>query len=427
MKYSIFNSVIDLSAKTTLIYNSFTDKYMFLRKGIVEYGTLPSQSSPLFQQLLESGMVVDDDVDEMFDYLNYAKSIEVGEGTYQLIINPTIDCNFRCWYCYEKHTRSQMSELVLEKVKKLIGQKLSAGVFLQMSFFGGEPLMYYKQVILPLLEYVSMITNGQKDRYAVNMTTNGYLLSENRITELKKYNFNGAQITLDGNKALHDRVRFSADKMGSYDRIVENIKILAVNEIPVTLRLNCTDENISSMSQIANSFSGLSQEEKNYIHVDAHVVWQEKNSSRMESDMDNVVRTFMNIGIQAAKRSFRNYCYADRRNSCMINYNGDIYKCTAVDFENTNRDGYLNDLGEIIWENDSLEKRMSVKFKNKPCLSCRIYPLCHGGCTTNILRENGKEYCRYGFDENKKNQVVLDTVVRNVQLNRTWKKVVFKV
>lgn len=135
MKYSIFNSVIDLSAKTTLIYNSFTDKYMFLRKGIVEYGTLPSQSSPLFQQLLESGMVVDDDVDEMFDYLNYAKSIEVGEGTYQLIINPTIDCNFRCWYCYEKHTRSQMSELVLEKVKKLIGQKLSAGVFLQMSFF----------------------------------------------------------------------------------------------------------------------------------------------------------------------------------------------------------------------------------------------------------------------------------------------------
>ena len=51
----------------------------------------------------------------------------------------------------------------------------------------------------------------------------------------------------------------------------------------------------------------------------------------------------------------------------VINYNADIYKCTARDFTKQNRARYIDDEGELIWENDYLERRMVSKFQNKPC------------------------------------------------------------
>ena len=104
----------------------------------------------------------------------------------------------------------------------------------------------------------------------------------------------------------------------------------------------------------------------------------------------------------------------------MINYNGDLYKCTAIDFANTERDGYIAEDGSLIWENDSLEKRLASKLKNKPCLACRILPLCHGGCTKNSLNASD-EYCMYNFDERQIDQVVLDAIERNIQFGRTNK------
>ena len=40
-------------------------------------------------------------------------------------------------------------------------------------------------------------------------------------------------------------------------------------------------------------------------------------------------------------------CYADRANSVIVNYNGDVYKCTACDFAKTKREGKLNEDGTI--------------------------------------------------------------------------------
>lgn len=118
--------------------------------------------------------------------------------------------------------------------------------------------------------------------------------------------------------------------------------------------------------------------------------------------------------------SVRNSCYADKRNSATINYNGDIYKCTARDFTKANRAGYINEEGELVWENDYLTKRMDVKFKNKPCLTCKIMPLCNGGCSQHALESliQGKEYCVFNGDENEKNKVI-KTKIDEILLRNT--------
>lgn len=34
----------------------------------------------------------------------------------RLFINPTLECNFACWYCYEKHPQGYMSEDTISKI-----------------------------------------------------------------------------------------------------------------------------------------------------------------------------------------------------------------------------------------------------------------------------------------------------------------------
>ena len=102
---------------------------------------------------------------------------------------------------------------------------------------------------------------------------------------------------------------------------------------------------------------------------------------------------------------FRQLCYADKRAQCVVNFNGDIYKCTAIDFQNVQRDGFLSDDGKLIWENNSLERRMQSKTKNERCKSCRVLPLCHGGCSARALEaEDG--YCLYPSEDEKDQMVI---------------------
>jgi uncharacterized protein len=53
---------------------------------------------------------------------------------------------------------------------------------------------------------------------------------------------------------------------------------------------------------------------------------------------------------------------------------------------------------------------MNIKFKNKPCLSCRILPICNGGCSQHAIEMSGQEYCIYDGNDIQKDIVVLRTI-----------------
>ena len=50
-------------------------------------------------------------------------------GEYHLTINTTLNCNFSCWYCFESHHVSKMTEetkkAIIEFVRKIIQEKKS--------------------------------------------------------------------------------------------------------------------------------------------------------------------------------------------------------------------------------------------------------------------------------------------------------------
>ena len=411
MKKSIYNTYLHPTENSTVIYNALTDKTMVIPDKVLSVDNILDVNESLLNKLVEGGFIVDDSIDERDEFIKSALAVERNDTSFHLIINPTINCNFHCWYCYESHIASKMDDEVIRHVKLLIDRIIDDGKSLTISFFGGEPMLYYDEVMMPILKHAHGKSSESKTPFSANMTSNGFLLSEERIKSMKMLNFTGAQITLDGDKDIHNSIRFRHKGDDTFTHIVDNIKLMVKNGMGVTLRVNCSKDNMTSIVQIPSYFSDLTPDEKRLIRVDLQIVWQDNNRKEIYGYMDNLIKAFSNEGIPSAKMDFRSFCYGDRRNSCMINYNGDIYKCTAVDFANTPRDGYLSAEGEIIWENDSLEKRMSSTFKNHNCLHCRIFPLCHGGCTKQSMMSN--DYCMHNFDDEEKDSFVTNRILLN--------------
>ena len=412
MKLSTFNTYLNLSERSGVIYNSFTDKAVFVSNDVLNQ--IRNGNIQNLDEFIINTAFVDKQCNEFEQYSKNILSIENNTDSYHLIINPTLECIFSCWYCYEQHTKGRINNDIFERIKLFITFLSERYPQLTISFFGGEPMMCYKSSLMPIVKFAHHTFHSKGKRFQFNMTTNGYLFTKERISEMITWGFTGAQITLDGEEKQHNSVRFLGNGQPSYNRIVKNIQLLTNAGCHITLRLNCTHKNINNLSKISQSFTELSETAKQHLRIDCHIVWQEQNKDELQGKMHQLVSSFNNHNLLATKMDFRGFCYADKRSGCVINYNGDVYKCTAIDFKNVKRDGFLSKNGEILWENNSLENRMNSKFKNKLCHNCRIWPLCHGGCTSKSLESN-ENYCLYPTDSQKDQMVInrLEYIITN--------------
>ena len=417
MKFSQFNSIIRLTDKLSLIYNSYADSYLILSNEylpVEDIDYIKKEYPQLYDNLLKSKSIIEDEVDELSLVKNLQESVDNNGNIYILTINPTLDCNFRCWYCYENHvSRSKIEPETLDKIKKLIhnivGKQTTLEHF-QLNFFGGEPLLQYNTVI-DIITYAEEVCHSFGKKISIAFTTNGYLLNAERVQVLSEHCVNSMQITLDGNRETHNKVRFSSVRLGSYDKILENIKLLLRKNIDVILRLNYTSENIAGMSDIIDDLTDITAEARSFLTVHFFRVWQDSEGEDINEIVKDTIGKYRNAGIKAYVYPLNNVkvsCYGDKLNAAVVNYNGNVYKCTAVNFAKDTREGYVNDTGEIVWENNSYNKRKNAKFKNKACLKCRLLPICNGGCSQHALRHENEEYCIFNFNEQKKDEAILN-------------------
>lgn len=68
MKYSKYNIPINISKDTDIIYNSLSDKYIFLKKGLLE-NSLRNINNSCYDNLKKGGFIVDDNIDETKQYI----------------------------------------------------------------------------------------------------------------------------------------------------------------------------------------------------------------------------------------------------------------------------------------------------------------------------------------------------------------------
>jgi len=427
MKYSQFNSIVFIDDNYVL-YNTLSNNAVVLdpmlkdllqaakAEGVDE---LVDIHPSFFEALCEKQFLVENDLDEVQIIKDISRAVDNGDDTYHLTINPTMNCNFKCWYCYETHIKaSRMNEEISERINTFLTNTIDTKPRLKafvLAWFGGEPLLYYDDIVLPIIQHFNSLIINKRIDYGISFTTNGFLITQAMIDSFKENRVTSLQITLDGYGPEHDLVRYVSATRGSYDKIIENVVLLVRNKITVRLRINFTSVNIKNAHKIINDLLVLGPDDMQYIGIDFHRVWQDTNGTDDEY-FQKQFDVFRNAGFMVfSNHSMNNVkepCYADKKNSAVVNYNGDVFKCTARDFTTFKRDGFIDENGEIIWENGSLEKRMDAKFKNKPCLSCRLLPVCNGGCSQHAVEnvDVGGEYCIFDFDEKRRDAVVVEKI-----------------
>lgn len=309
MKYSQFNTIV-LQNENYVLFNALTQRFIFIMPEIKELlNAAIHEGIDLLQQchpdfygyLVEQEFIVDNSIDEVERVRQLSKSVDEDESLFLLTINPTMNCNFKCWYCYE--TRVKKSKLDASSIgrintfitRTLINEKIKE---FNLSFFGGEPLLYFKNSVVPIIDHYLSECTGKVVQGNIGFTSNGYLIDDYFLDYFLERNFRcGLQITLDGARDEHDLVRYVSSQKGSYSKILENTKRLAENGFFVRLRINYTSRNAESTLSIIDDFEDLSKEAKDkFLVVDFHKVWQESKTPEMEGTIQTTIEEFSKRG-----------------------------------------------------------------------------------------------------------------------------------
>ena len=419
MKQSKYNCILQDNTGM-VIYNAATDQLVALTPQLANIFNeskaapekIKAQHAELYDHLLQKGIFVCDDADETEAYIRKREEYERSSGEYTITINPTLACNMSCWYCYESHKNMPaMSADVKQSVLLLIDKLLADNKLkkLNLSFFGGEPLLYFDKVVVDIINHAKMQCKAFDAKLSIHFTTNAYLLTDNVLKHLEGLDVS-FQITIDGGKQVHDSVRKTKGGEPTYARIVEHIHQTLSRGFSVGVRFNYTAKSIPSFIDVVKDFSHLQQEQKPLVNFTFQRVWQdnEGDASQVEQQVEHIERAFEQAGlfVNNAKSYIVPYCYADGVNTAVVNYNGDLFKCTARDFAPKSKEGTLAADGTLRW-NERLRKRMSIRHGSDTCLLCRIYPICHGGCSQMKLEApDGISSCPKGYDDDKIQEIM---------------------
>lgn len=276
------------------------------------------------------------------------------------IIMPTERCNFRCTYCYEDFSVGRMRKEIICGIKALLEKRCTDLDYLNISWFGGEPLIA-KDIVLEISEYAMTLTHKYpKLRYKGDMTTNGYLLDYNTAAALADVGVQSYQISLDGPREIHDKSRIRADGSSTYDRIWANLLAIRDSSLPVSvlLRMHFTIDTLKLLDPLIDDIR------REFLHDLRFSVFF-KAIERLGGANDASIKIFSGAEKEEAINLLKNkvfgesftsspsfyepwnVCYASRPNSIVIRANGDIGKCTVALYDERNKIGSLQADGTL--------------------------------------------------------------------------------
>lgn len=355
-------------------------------------------SETLFDKLANGGFLVSDDADEL-QIIRQKHHDAVHSKNYFLIVLPTLNCNFKCWYCIQDHVPSKMSQKTFDAIKRHIEYMIAERKIesLHLDWFGGEPFMYFDQVIKPLSEFAIAKCNEYSIPFINGSTTNGYFIDERIADTLTDLRFTQFQITLDGDKEYHNKVKYMNGCDSAFDHVLTNIdRFLTKNPgIQMFLRINYTHDTLSS-NIVDDVNKHIRVENRNRVVITPKKVWQENVDKNFTDVIVDILDKFSESGYRVSRRDIcRTFtpCYVNMEYYNAINFNGHVVKCTACDDLYLKQPkGILLDNGHIRWNDDYDKKCIEPTFENDKCLSCKQLPTCMGLCPRDHIA--GMTHCK---------------------------------
>jgi uncharacterized protein len=226
-------------------------------------------------------------------------------------------------------------------------------------------------------------------------------MDEAMIAKFQDIDLLGFQITLDGHRERHNKIR-NNNGTPSYDRIIENINLLCKNieKISVTLRINYDHQTLKNQ-QAEQILNDIEKDNQDKIHIDLQRVWQTVQPNNIVKDNKDVASLiaaakkigFKKVGCTGGITTGQFYnCYTSKYHYVEFNYDGKVYRCTARGYQEPYEMGVLQEDGVIIWNEARISKLYArPTFDNEVCLKCAYLPLCWGPCPQKMveMKEHG--------------------------------------
>lgn len=383
-----------------ILFNTFTQAIISLENNtFLEYENL-NLDSPYKKDFISLGFWIDETRDEFLELKHETLTSVYQTNELYITIKLTTDCNFRCIYCYQEHQKEYLSDLNLEVFKKFILNKIDSGIKkIHISYFGGEPLLK----IDTILEIESFLST-QNIEYFSSITTNGYLLNEHNLNLLNSTNITEFQITIDGSRTTHNKLRPHVTGGTTYDTILKNIVLLKKifsKETTVIIRCNISKANKNEFPLLLKEldYIGLTNKDVCFAINKTEDINNEQNNELYYSTIEEYSAIYLEIYDQLIKwgKIEKPYnrinlpCAANAKNYFILSPNLEIETCTSSDF----KIGFIDEKGIEQYTNNTKNINTCLYFDFLPtkCTQCQLLPLCLGGCE--LLKSQNKETCIY--------------------------------
>jgi len=369
--------------------------------------------------LQENGFLVESreaDRRALDHYLSEVKS----DGTeLNVTVLTTLQCNFACDYCFQgdhddyNQRADRMSLETASRVGDWIERELDRvhPERLVVTFFGGEPLLNLP-VMYALAERLWNATQERGVKHYTNIITNGLLLTPDVVDRMAPLGLNGVKITLDGDRATHDRMRPLRGGQGTFDRIIENIRKVAgrcriavggnfdessVDSFPALLDFLHEQEFADKLSKVF--FKPIVRTEpvsaRGIIPLTPIAAKDSFKGTCMTSvgsgagracDSCNVLDDKLSMVREHTKRlGFPTHdgvhngpCHVHKQHAHTIGPEGSLYACPGFTGQLALSTGHIDDRKDS-WRETALE-RFNRLHPWKECGDCAFIPVCAGGC-----------------------------------------------
>ncbi|MFH1452750.1 MAG: radical SAM protein [Armatimonadota bacterium] len=341
------------------------------------------------------------------DYRKTAERLEkedIAPNSLCLIISG--NCNFRCSYCYGKYGRKNTpsydmdEETSLAAVDFLFTQNSGN---IEFDLFGGEPLLNWP-VCVKTIEYIDKKKKDSDKKVKIALTTNGYLLSDEKIAFLNKYDVN-LVFSLDGDKNCHDKMRKHVNGSDTFDKVYESLeKLLKSRKDNYYVRGTYAGKTLD----FSSSFKFYMDKGIKYFSLEP-IVRSSDEYGVKDSDLLKVDKEYDKCAkylIEASKegREFDFYhfnlniykppCVEKRLRACAagvkyfaVDYNGDIYPCHQFVGVKEFKMGSITE-GVIDKDIADIFKKNHI-FNKGECSNCWVKVYCSGGCAAANYFTNG--------------------------------------
>ncbi|MHB8913473.1 MAG: radical SAM protein [Minisyncoccota bacterium] len=349
---------------------------------------------------IEHGFLINEDADEFsaWSELLYTTRNEKAH-VFTFHFEPTLQCQFRCSYCFENGI-DRGQPMRLETLKKSLDWfreylRINSGVdSLRLKFFGGEPLLHEGMVAQTLKEYSALCRENKLD-LSIEITTNGELLNERVARLFSQYNWHRVQITLDGPADIHDMRRHGVGKRPTYTNIMKNVCMLLLSDyIPtVDIRMTLdagTKDHLARLIDELDAFGNNSR-----IHLSLGLTTPSLSVTPGRMTQEQLAKAALSVWRYAKTKGFEipdeftagPLCVATAKHAAVLQPDGNLQKCFCTSGREEFNFSHVTTMPTSYTKDTRFEQweRFEECIKER----CTYLPICGGGCAFEAMVRYG--------------------------------------